>query len=486
MNTDHPDLAARVREAFDRGGYTAHAVTERLGTAEVPRPRPRFQSLPLYLWRTREGTPLDTLVRLFLIRQAVPVAVASPVLAPLPPEDWVNAGLLVSDGSEVRAVVEVVPHQGLILAADWPDATVADPVMGVADSTLALAKLTVRRRVQHALDLGAGCGLQTLLMAGHGDRVTATELNPRAVRLARFNAAVNGVGNVESLTGDWFAPVSGRTFDLIVCNPPFAIAPDRGPLHSQTGRPSDELFRHLVRTAPQHLTEGGYFQMVGSWVQTTGEDWRDRLAGWFAGCGCDAWVLHTDPEDATAYALQRAHDDGGTANETARRFDEWMAYAGRERIEAVCNGVVTLRRRSGRANWVRHDRLHKVPTDGGRFVEQGFALRDFLECDDRTLLAAKLRRAPHLHWERRHEASGTGWSAVESRLRLADGFGFVGNAEAGVAEFVGRCTGDRPLAAGLKDVAAAAGQPADRLAPAFLTVVRRLIELGYLLPPEVA
>lgn len=43
-----------------------------------------------------------------------------------------------------------------------------------------------------------------------------TDINPRAITLARLNAAINGIRNVEFRLGDGFAPVAGETLDLIV------------------------------------------------------------------------------------------------------------------------------------------------------------------------------------------------------------------------------------------------------------------------------
>src|SRR5436190_58154 len=134
------------------------------------------------------------------------------------------------------AAVQVVPYQGLYVAADWTDAAPGEPVMGVAASTRALAQMMIPRRVERALDLGAGGGVLALLAARLAGHVAAVDLNPRAAAMTRFNAALNGVANVESRTGDLFEPVEDQTFDLIVCNPPFVIAAVAGRLHSQTGR----------------------------------------------------------------------------------------------------------------------------------------------------------------------------------------------------------------------------------------------------------
>lgn len=488
LSWNRPDTACKVRQVLDRAGYAEPSILALLEISEMPSPRQRRQALPLYLWRSRRETTLETLVRLFLLNQPVPLEAARRALEPIPLADWADSGLLVLGLTEARAAVELFPYQGLVLAVDWADAGTADPVMEVASTSQVLARLTVRRQVKQALDLGTGCGIQALLAARHSERVSATEVNPRAIDLARFNAQLNGLSNVEFVQGDWFGPVHGRRFDLIVCNPPFVIAPGEGDLHTHSRRPSDQLCREIIQTVPPFLRQDGYFHLVGNWVQLTGQDWRERLAGWFDRSGCDAWVLHTAPEAPATYALQRIGESEQRPDHASRAFDEWMAYYEREGIEAIVSGLITLRRRGGRANWLRFDAFQGVSGQGGAAIERGFALRDFLETNrsDRDLLGTRLCRAEHLRWEQRYEVSDAGWSPVGSRLRLTDGLGFASNLDFPVAEFVARCRGDKPLGVALAELADAAGQDAERFVPGFLQVVRRLVEFGYLLPAKIA
>jgi hypothetical protein len=53
-----------------------------------------------------------------------------------------------------------------------------------------------------------------------------------------------------------------------------------------------------------------------------------------------------------------------------------------------------------------------------------------------------------------------------------------------VSEFVVRCKGNRKVREYLRELATATKQDKNRIAPGFLKVVRRLIELGFLLPAE--
>ena len=64
----------------------------------------------------------------------------------------------------------------------------------------------------------------------------------------------------------------------------------------------DELCRSIVRAAPDHLVDGGHCQLLASWAHVAGEDWHDRLAWWFEGTGCDAYVLEREALEPAAHA----------------------------------------------------------------------------------------------------------------------------------------------------------------------------------------
>lgn len=78
------------------------------------------------------------------------------------------------------------------------------------------------------LDLGTGSGAIALAIARERPlcSITAVDISVEALAVARENANRNTIGNVEFLDGDWTAPVAGRTFEVIVSNPPYVRADD--------------------------------------------------------------------------------------------------------------------------------------------------------------------------------------------------------------------------------------------------------------------
>ena len=79
------------------------------------------------------------------------------------------------------------------------------------------------RIFESALDVGTGSGAIALALAAEGvaRSVTATDLSAAALAAARNNAAAAGVTTIDFCEGCLLEPVSGRTFDLVLSNPPY-------------------------------------------------------------------------------------------------------------------------------------------------------------------------------------------------------------------------------------------------------------------------
>ncbi len=78
------------------------------------------------------------------------------------------------------------------------------------------------------LDLGTGSGAIAVSIACErpSSRVTAVDVSEDALAVARENANALASGNVECLQGSWTDPVRGRSFEVIVSNPPYVRSSD--------------------------------------------------------------------------------------------------------------------------------------------------------------------------------------------------------------------------------------------------------------------
>lgn len=482
FSLENPNTIHRMRDVLSGADYTESGISGILKVSDLPNARDRQLSRSLYLHQTRDETKLNTLIRLFFLNQSVSIASAKHAVNSMDLQDWVDAGLIEINRDEVSAVVELCPYQNLIVASDWAESDDANQVMNIAASSRVLMQMTVRRHAKQTLDLGTGCGIQSFVASKHSDKVFTVDCNERAIEFARFNAALNGIPNVEFATGNLFEPVNDKTFDLIVCNPPFVIAPKISHVHTSSGKPADDFCKNIIQTAPAYLNEGGFFQIIFNWAQIAGQDWKERLSGWFEDKGCDAWLLYSHIEDAAEYAFKRVSEITKQHEQTANTFDEWMTYFKHEHIESIGFGILTLRRSSKHANWFRCEKLSGVSGQCGEAIERGFVACEFLDAnrDDNDLMKARLRCVPNVRVGQLLQNFQQGWKLAESRIRITEGLTAFADVDDETIEFVMKCNGNMRVGDFINELAKRKGQDANQIAPHFLKTVRRLIEQGFL------
>ncbi|MEH0548863.1 methyltransferase [Streptomyces sp. B21-105] len=117
------------------------------------------------------------------------------------------------------------------------------------------------------LDLGTGSGALAVEAARLGARVTAVDISRLAVLTARFNALLAGQ-RVRCRRGDLTAAVSGRSYDLVVSNPPYVPSPAlprRGLARAwDAGRDGRVFIDRICAEAPAVLNPGGALLLVHS------------------------------------------------------------------------------------------------------------------------------------------------------------------------------------------------------------------------------
>lgn len=205
-----------------------------------------------------------------------------------------------------------------------------DHVLGIGRAGLTLAALTPRKPVETALDLGVGCGIQTLYLLRHVRQVVATDISTRALEFTAFNVALAGVDSarVQLRQGNLLEPVAGQRFDLIVSNPPFVITP---PSVRQAGLPLMEyrdaggpILPALVRGLEDHLNPDGVAVMLGNWEHREGTSWRTSVNQWI-GKSLDAWIIQREVQDPVEYAAMWLRDGGLTPERSAVAFENALA-----------------------------------------------------------------------------------------------------------------------------------------------------------------
>jgi methylase of polypeptide subunit release factors len=489
-----PDLVARLRADLEAAPYSVEAVDELLGPL-ASAALAREQALPAQRATADAGTPLATLVRLFGLGDAVDAEDLERALPTLGIAGANELGLVREQGPGVMATCDLRPYgddrHAWWVASDLSELETRAPlredhVLGIGGASTTLASWTPRPQVDRALDLGTGCGVQALHLGAHAREITVTDISTRALAFARFNAELNACA-WEVVEGSMLDPVAGQRFELIVSNPPFVITPrsPEVPLfeYRDGGRSGDAVVADLVRSIGQHLDPGGIAQFLGNWEVVGEADWRDRVRGWVAGTGLDAWIIQRDVQDPAQYAETWSRDGGhhSATTEFATMYAAWLDDFASRGVSAIGFGVITLQRPVGeRATFLDLTEVGgPVAAPMGPHVLAGLRARTWLaEHGDDDLLATAWTSALDVT-EERHGRPGEEHPAV-ILLRQGGGLRRVVRLDTAGAALLSVCDGSLQAGAALGAIAELLDLDEPQLRAQLVPVLRELVADGLL------
>ena len=505
------DATDRFRAAL--APYTVDAVAERLGRAgQAALARGDLAGVAR---RVSGDDPLAILLRLFVLGADVDGPAAAAALSPLRLDEAVAAGLLEPAGGRLRAGLDVRPYAESSTAGSSAAGSSAgggaaggpawwvvsdlgaevrggplapDHVLGIGAASLTLAQATPRERIGRALDIGTGCGIQALHLARHATEVVATDVSERALRMAATTAALSGQ-EWDLRTGSLLDPVAGERFDLVVANPPFVVsAGEVGHEYRDGGRAGDGLCEELVRGLPGVLAEDGTAQLLANWVITADQPWDERVGGWLAGAGCDAWVWQREVADPGEYVTLWLRDAGerpGSARWNTR-YDAWLDWFDRSGVLGVGMGMISMwRTDAADPAIVCEDVPQALEQPIGPHVAGWPHRQRWLRArDDDALLDAALQPADGLVLDRSAVLDEEGWDEVGSQLRQAHGLRWAVEVDDPIATLIAGCDGRTPLRVVAGVLAAALGADGAAVGHAVAPVVRDLVARGFLLPGD--
>src|SRR5712691_4238107 len=371
-----PDRAAAkaLGDALRGVGYSEDAVHELLGDEAYSTEREDVPAEERRLPHTR----LATVVRTFFLQLPVPTRDAVAALGERGVEA-IEVTALAEVGDEVVPRARVLPIGKVLLASDGFSRDVDDPPDYVATYTPTARvcdSLTPRPRVESALDVGAGSGIHALLAAQHARHVVATDVNARALAYTELNAALNGLTNVECRHGSLFEPVAGETFDLITCNAPYVVSPERRWAYRDSGFQADEISERVVRDAAEHLAEGGFATLLVSWLAEDEDSPDERVVAWAEATGCDSWILSTLSSDPLSHAEEWNSHLAADPKAFGDALDEWTRYFDSLGVRWVSEGAVLLHRRAGARPTSRVDSLdEEALDDADEQIQRAFEAR---------------------------------------------------------------------------------------------------------------
>jgi release factor glutamine methyltransferase len=144
----------------------------------------------------------------------------------------------------------------------------------LVESVLALDRGGTPATAEHILELGTGSGAIVLALASEraANIFYASDRSTSALAVAQENARRLGLADrIHFFAGDWFDPLKngGRSFDVIVSNPPYVaqgvmqqLQPEIQrfePLQALDGdRDGLKSIRHIIEQAHRYLVPSGY------------------------------------------------------------------------------------------------------------------------------------------------------------------------------------------------------------------------------------
>lgn len=120
-------------------------------------------------------------------------------------------------------------------------------------------------------DLGCGWGAVGCLLAHElpQAQIVMSDINSRAVALAKYNAELNNLKSTFYACGDGFSAVATNVFDAILCNPPI--------------RAGNEIMFRLFKDSLRCLKNNGHVYVVIRTAQGA-KSWQKRLKVLFGNC----------------------------------------------------------------------------------------------------------------------------------------------------------------------------------------------------------
>ncbi|GKY99012.1 hypothetical protein MPSEU_000856900 [Mayamaea pseudoterrestris] len=400
------DRAIELRKLLKDCHYTTRNIHDQL---QVPTEL-GASTCPIYVTPVAAGTvsslpwvdgmplALECLIALFLVGLAVPKSTLEKALSPAMLAFLLDMALVAASDvmpNTIFGLVQIFPldlgKEKLYLVTDWHPRVLSltgldneqDAVMYIGPDSLALVQhYLMDDKTKHdgndaansLLDVCTGSGIQALvaLMRGKCRRAVCLDMNPRCLKFAKFNAALNGLdGRVEYVCGDlisgqgyaWnqtddatidsscrrplISLLDQHSFDIMTANPPFLPVPPelsarRHGLFSAGGSDGEVVLASIIELASKVLSDMGSLAVVSEFFLTKADSadlLLRRIQGWFGNTLQPNILLFTNefPINAATYAERRS--------DSVDERNVWLGHLQSQNISYASPGLLYICRR---------------------------------------------------------------------------------------------------------------------------------------------
>ncbi len=457
-------------------GYTEPEICKRVNVARL---------CDIAEWgEGRDSGPGDTadavLLRLFLDREPAPVERVRRALGAGGFQMLEEFGLLRADPTDAEACLGTAmlyPTHELYVASDrdWEPETGrgkmprADAVyLSMTPNAYDFLAAIPSSPCEDFLDICSGTGIAGLIAArGYAKAAWAGDIAERCTRFARWNAGLNGIGNLTAVTGNLYEPLGGRTFGRIAAHPPYVPAPESEYVFRDAGEDGERITRGIVGGLADVLRPGGQCYLTCAVSERRGAPAERRLR--------EMLGEREGEFDVFVVGRRRIDPEGFVAgNGVAARRAKELGIEG----FLYCS-IAIQRRNSARGVFtIRKD----VPTATGAAIEWAMrweAMRRE-EGFERRLLRERLRPAEGVRLQVTHSLGGGKWVAGESKLITDRPFRAEADCPAWVAAMLEICARGPTAREALEALKAREAIPAQATGAEFTQFVRMLVSAGVL------
>lgn len=310
----NPSFTLRVQlrkfqQILTHASYDEKTIASRLGVESLQQIEPTHLD---YYCRFKLGqTPLDDLIRLFLLRGSLSRSRIDEQLGENLSKTLIDVGVLIERREQIASRVDIFAVEGNFFATDHrfmllpEDRIDENPVMYIGLDSLGLALTAPRYICNKALDLCTGSGIQAITASRYVNSVTAVDLNPRAIRFTRFNSQLNGIDNVFAVQSDLYNQITDGPYDIILANPPFVPSPESELKFRDGGQNGEQILARIIQESAQHLNKDGRLHIVTDLVEIS--NYQQKLSHWWEGGPSEKTLLTTADRDEMLFAVPHSH-----------------------------------------------------------------------------------------------------------------------------------------------------------------------------------
>ncbi|MBH8578435.1 methyltransferase [Nostocaceae cyanobacterium CENA369] len=337
-------ILGKLHECLQQAGYNETNICQLLGITSQQQIEPTY--LHYYDRYQLPQSQLGDLIRLFLLRGAFTKARLQEIFGEEVFLSLCGLGMLIQRGQDWTSRVDLFAVAGLYIATDHrytilaEDRITEDVVMYVGMDSMGLVYTAPQYPVNRVLDLCCGSGIQSLVASRYARVAIGIDINPRAIRFARFNAQLNGVYNTHFYVGDLYEAVSGD-FDTILANPPFVPSPSQDCRFRDGGVSGEEIVARIISESAKYLAPHGRLFIVTDLVNIA--EYESKLENWWQGGAAHKLVLSTADRNDILFSVPHCHT---AFNQTLEQYnielDQWLQNFHTTGLKAVNFGYILI------------------------------------------------------------------------------------------------------------------------------------------------